>query len=132
MLRIYAMQKESEATPSMMASRLVSRSSRPLELQRFVPPRLRATAYRQVPLPGGTGKIRSMVRDHDILQTLLFLTIRWGPLKQKAQSNVPYVWDHLHGDNGDPQTQHSAAPPTKPLRTNLSSCKFSSLSRKAG
>jgi len=94
MLRIYAMQKESEATFD-DGFALVSRSSRTLELQRFVPPR--SVELRIAKSLARHGEIRSMVRDHDILQTPPLPHYSLGPLTQSAV-DVPQVLDRLHGD----------------------------------
>ena len=94
MLRIYAMQKESEATFD-DGFALVSRSSRTLELQRFVPPR--SVELRIAKSLARHGEIRSMVRDHDILQTPPPPHHSLGSLAHSAV-DVPQVLDRLHGD----------------------------------
>lgn len=88
------MQKESEATFD-DGFALVSRSSRTLELQRFVPPR--SVELRIAKSLARHGEIRSMVRDHDILQTPPLPHYSLGPLTQSAV-DVPQVLDRLHGD----------------------------------
>lgn len=88
------MQKESEATFD-DGFALVSRSSRTLELQRFVPPR--SVELRIAKSLARHGEIRSMVRDHDILQTPPPPHYSLGPLTQSAV-DVPQVLDRLHGD----------------------------------